>query len=305
MSNEGKREIIIARVTGGLGNQMFQYATALAVAEQAHAELGIDTSCYDYTHESNRRFMLDRFNISAPVVTPNRFSRFLYKLAGAERPGVKLAAPFIRNLLGICDLHEDQPYRFTPIQRPDRTRIRLMGYWQSPRYFEDHADEIRRQFTLKHPPQGRNQSFLQQIQACPCPVSLHVRRGDYLTARPQAVLPLDYYRRAIDIVLGEYPQAVFFVFSDDIPWAMSHLNLPQGSVGVDANDELSAEQDLRLMSACRHHIIANSSFSWWGAWLNPNPFKLVIAPKYWMGTPDSHYPDLHPQGWRIIDNVEP
>lgn len=295
---------LIARVTGGLGNQMFQYAATWAIAQQQNAKVAVDISCYDYTHEPNRQYMLDRFAVNAPVLTRGPVSRFLYKLAGAERPGLAVPAALARGVLRIRDVREPQEYAYVPPTLPARGRVRLMGYWQSPKYFEAFADALRAQFQLRAAPTGRNLELLEQIRGSACPVSLHVRRGDYLTTRPGAVLSLDYYARAMHLLEQRLPAITYFIFSDDVAWAMQHLPLKRPAVAVDANGELTAEHDLRLMAACRHHIIANSSFSWWGAWLNPSADKQVISPKFWMGTQQSHYPDLYPVGWHIIDQFE-
>ena len=289
---------VIARVTGGLGNQMFQYAAAFAAARTAGAQLALDTSCCDYTPAANRRYMLDCFAVTGRVITPHRLSRFLYKMAGSERfPRI---AALTRLKLNLTDVKETQEYHFAPVLLPVAHRIRLLGYWQSYRYFEAHAAEIRQQFMLRSPATGHNAHLLEQIRSTPGAVSVHIRRGDYLKVRPQAILPLEYYQSAVQIIAQKIPLPTFFLFSDDLAWVRQNLHLPGQIVAVDGNDELSGHEDLRLMSACRHHIIANSSFSWWGAWLNPAREKMVIAPRLWLGTPDSHFPDLYPAGWRTI-----
>jgi hypothetical protein len=131
-------------------------------------------------------------------------------------------------------------------------------------------------------------------------VSLHVRRGDYAThARTRAVLgilPLDYYRAAIDYVAGRTESPELFIFSDDIPWAREHLDIPFPCHYIDHNKGPESYNDMRLMSVCRHHIIANSSFSWWGAWLNPAPDKIVVAPRRWFANGWS-IEDLIPAAW--------
>jgi hypothetical protein len=135
-------------------------------------------------------------------------------------------------------------------------------------------------------------------------VSLHVRRGDYLLATEGSLaLTLAYYQAAIGIVQASRTDTSLFVFSDDIKFARENLPRDIHTTFVDHNDAWTGYEDLRLMSACKHNIIANSSFSWWAAWLNPHREKIVIAPKYWLCTRDSHYPDLYPVNWMLIDNV--
>jgi hypothetical protein len=146
---------------------------------------------------------------------------------------------------------------------------------------------------------------MEQIAACRNPVSLHVRRGDYtLAAEGKIALPLSYYASAIAYCQARLEDPTFFVFSDDMEFARANLPGNPRAVFVDHNDDASSHEDLRLMSACRHHIIANSSFSWWGAWLNPRADKIVYAPKYWLLNRDSYFPDLFPASW-LLDDFPP
>ena len=129
-----------------------------------------------------------------------------------------------------------------------------------------------------------------------------MRRGDCTVAATNRVdLPLEYYLNAISTIKERLGDPTFFVFSDDIPFVKEYLPQNLAMVFVDHNDDFSAHEDLRLMSSCHHHIIANSTFSWWGAWLNPRTDKMVIAPKHWYNTEDSYYPDLLPQTWLLAD----
>jgi hypothetical protein len=134
------------------------------------------------------------------------------------------------------------------------------------------------------------------------PISLHVRAGDYKTFRGgQRMLPLAYYRQAMETIRERVRKPFFLVFSDDIAYARENLPRGEEMVFVDHNDESNGHEDLRLMSACRHHIIANSTFSWWGAWLNPDPEKLVLAPKVWQNDDlVVPYPDVTPPDWLRI-----
>lgn len=148
---------------------------------------------------------------------------------------------------------------------------------------------------------GRNLEMLQQINKTPGAVSLHIRRGDYLTINGAPVLPLSYYQEAIQKIRERIDRPVFF--SDDIRWAESTFRDGGNFVFVDINGADAGQEDLRLMAACKHHIIANSSFSWWGAWLDPSEEKTVIAPKYWMMIKETFYPELFPESWIQLDNL--
>lgn len=132
-------------------------------------------------------------------------------------------------------------------------------------------------------------------------MSLHVRRGDYVSdARTHATLgvcSLDYYRAAVRYIADHVEAPEFFVFSDDIAWAQANLELGHPCHYVDHNRGAESYNDMRLMSLCRHHIIANSSFSWWGAWLNPRADKVVVAPARWFAGGNRVVDDLFPPGW--------
>ncbi len=142
--------------------------------------------------------------------------------------------------------------------------------------------------------------MLTRIQQQGQPVSLHMRRGDYtLAIEGNRTLPMSFYTRAIAHMRERLTTPVFFIFSDDIAFARAHLPADLAAVFVDHNDDLSSHEDLRLMAACHHHIIANSSFSWWGAWLNPRSDRIVFAPRNWTQAADSYYPDLLPPEWTV------
>jgi hypothetical protein len=175
----------------------------------------------------------------------------------------------------------------------------LFGHFQAYQYAQNVEKKLRCELAFRELPSTAIVEILNRIRDCECPVSLHIRRGDYEVIRDGAyLLPMTYYDNAIAAILDIYSNATFFVFSDDIDYARANLPNRERMVFVDHNNEESAHEDLRLMSACHHHIIANSTFSWWGAWLNPNAEKIVIAPDPWL--PDIHRADLIPPTWRCI-----
>jgi hypothetical protein len=174
-----------------------------------------------------------------------------------------------------------------------------MGYWQSARYFDNYDSQIRKDFTFRLPLEGRNAELAIDMAGSQS-ISLHIRRGDYIKHKPTSkimhVCSLDYYRDAVRWVSSKVVAPVFFVFSDDMEWVRRHIDFLPNFVLVDINREADSFRDMQLMSFCKHHIIANSSFSWWGAWLNSNVKKIVIAPQKWFcnGLDDS---DLIPSQW--------
>ena len=194
---------------------------------------------------------------------------------------------------------EKEPFRFDPETLVLQDDVRLFGYWQSERYFVDHAAEIRDDFRFRVLPDDRNRALATRIAHTPA-VSVHVRRGDYVTnpatKAVHGALPLDYYHAAVDRIRESEPEPHFYVFSDDPDWCSANLDLGGATTVVDHNRGRGSE-DLRLMSLCSHHVIANSSFSWWGAWLNAREDKIVVAPQEWMRDDSFDTRDLVPEGW--------
>ena len=185
-------------------------------------------------------------------------------------------------------------------------KLYLLGYWHTYVMVNEVAHELRTELTLKKPAQGKNLELLAQISRNQNSVSIHVRRGDcMIPATGRAELPFEYYANAISRLRKRLVDPTFFIFSDDIRSVKEYLPRNIRAVFVDHNDDFSAHEDMRLMSSCRHHIIANSTFSWWGAWLNPRSDKVVIAPRQWDVTEKSFYPDLLPPSWTLTDVVFP
>ena len=175
----------------------------------------------------------------------------------------------------------------------------LDGYWQSEQYFLDAAERIRADFTFPAPADDRNADLLKKIRETPSAVSVHVRRGDYASdAKTNAyhgLMGVDHYRRACAVIREAVDSPEYFVFSDDPAWCRGNLEL-EGATFVDWNTGPTSWEDMRLMSTCRHHILANSSFSWWGAWLSKEE-GVTVAPRRWFLTPDNNTKDLLPSHW--------
>ena len=175
----------------------------------------------------------------------------------------------------------------------------LTGYWQSEKYFQQASLAIRADFTFRHPLEKHNAEIARKIGQVNS-VSLHVRRGDYAsnpeTNVTHGLCSLEYYQAAIRHVSDRVKQPYFFIFSDDIDWVKDNLETEFPGQYIDHNQGAESYNDMHLMSLCRHHIIANSSFSWWGAWLNPRQDKVVVAPSRWFNNgPDTK--DLLPDNW--------
>jgi hypothetical protein len=194
----------------------------------------------------------------------------------------------------------EQSFCFDPEVLQLHDNIYLVGYWQSERYFADIREVLLQEFTVASPLSGRNRALADAITGCNA-VSMHIRRGDYVsnatTAAFHGVCDLDYYESAIEQIDTFVDQPHIFVFSDDHAWTRQHLHLQGKVTYVDHNDPDQGHEDMRLMSLCKHNIIANSTFSWWGAWLNRNPNKTVIAPRCWFADASIDTSDLIPSSW--------
>ncbi len=266
---------------GGLGNQMFQYAFYLHFSSR-HLTTKADISQFkDY--KLHNGYELERiFNLKASY-------------AGKRERAIV-------NALSKCmHLLSNHPYREKARRQwqfqESFTRVKfglLRGYWQTEKYFEAISPTIRAQFRFPALQDERNKQLLTKIQSCPS-VSLHIRRGDYMNSAQPSGLPIAYYLEAISLINASVPGACYIIFSDDITWARQHIK-EKNVCFVDWNRDGESFRDMQLMSHCQHNIIANSSFSWWGAWLNNHENKIVIAPQQWMPGLGATT-DIIPKGW--------
>ncbi|MXV17462.1 alpha-1,2-fucosyltransferase [Hufsiella ginkgonis] len=279
--------MIVVTLLGGLGNQMFQYAFGRHLAIKNKSRLVVDLSMLlarnpeiDYTF---REFELDVFNVSFSNFNDVR-NTFGYRLA--------------RKLKQVTYLNEDgKP--FDPALLQIKGDAHLIGYWQTEKYFAEVSDVLRNDFTFKIPPGPGSQHVIDAIVHSNA-VAIHFRRGDYVSlpsASIHGVCSPDYYRQAMAYIEANVVNPHYFIFSDDIPWVKANITFPGQHTFVEGNDGKKSFEDLRLMSLCKHNIIANSSFSWWGAWLNANKRKIVVAPKAWFRDPSVNASDLIPETW--------
>jgi hypothetical protein len=285
---------------------MFQYAAARRLAEAHGTVLKIDTSRLLNSNplDTPRDYALGCFAISAEFASANE-NRLCEKLHQ------QATSPLYR-LLKTCGLFRSpsemhyvrqQGPAFDPaiLQLPDN--VCLDGYWQSEKYFPGIRALLKKEFTLRSPLEGEDLRLAESIRACVA-VSLHVRRGDYLSnphaAKHHGTCDRDYYDQAVSFIKRNFPAAQLFIFSDDPQWTEANMRYDLPTFIVSKTDGTAEGRDLTLMSNCRHHIIANSSFSWWGAWLGEDLEKTVIAPKRWFNDPARSTGDLIPEGWLRI-----
>ena len=288
--------MIIARITSGLGNQLFQYALGRGLALRNNTSLYFDLSYYrqQYDTDTPRKFKLDRFVID---YTPLHTSPYRYVSKATKLLPGRSMKPIV-NWLTEKQFHADTAV----LDTTDRMVI-LDGFWQSERYFAHCADAIRAELTFAdRETSAAFASYRRQIDRAEQPISVHVRRGDYVShpefSQSFGFVGVDYYRAAIARLTDQFPAATLFLFSDDPAWVRNNLSLDVPHVFVENTGPDADLEDLQLMSLCSHHVIANSSFSWWGAWLNADKHKMVIAPDRWFkNKPGWDTKDLIPSTW--------
>jgi Glycosyl transferase family 11 len=294
--------LVITRLIGGLGNQMFQYAAGRALALRRGAALKLDVTGFAAVgNHTKRRYELDSFPIQGSAASDVDLARF-------DRAG-RVRSPRLDRVLralrvgrrdGAWPIYREPHFQFDRVMPRLQAPVYLDGYWQSDRYFSDIAGVLRQEFTVAAPLDRENEALAAGIDAVDA-VSLHVRRGDYVddpaTNRFHGVCSPDYYQRAVDYVTTRVGVPHLFVFSDDQQWTRANLRFAVPMTFVDANPPDCGYRDMRLMARCRHHIVANSSFSWWGAWLNPSREKIVVAPRRWFGASSNDTRDLIPPDW--------
>jgi hypothetical protein len=286
---------------GGLGNQLFQYAAAKALAEYYQCNLILDCSWFKYPPPgvTKRNLDLDFLNISCkqmqsqvPSKRKNKIALLLSSFLPFG-PIVKIernAFYFNKSLLNLNGLNKRD--------------LALIGYWQSYKYFEKIRPLLQNEFRVLPSVDAFYQPKLDKIRSTES-VMLHIRRGDYVSspsaAKMHGALGIKYYLSAIDLILEKVINPHFFVFSDDLPWAKEalpknlNISFVENSLKLDA-----AAQELQLMRECKHHIIANSSLSWWGAWLKNDPDGLVLAPNRWISDKNLDLSDLLPPNWQRL-----
>ena len=286
--------MIVVRLIGGLGNQMFQYAVGRRLAHVHETELKLD--CSWFATQDLRDYELGALNICEVFASDEEIARLATRTRSLL--GTLLGRPRRPGPMSIVEKH----YHFDPAVLDLPSGVHLQGYWQSPKYFEDVAPIIREELSLKGALSDANAALAQRMRAEPS-VSVHVRRGDYVSdAHTNAVhgtCDAAYYQEAMQRILEVEPTVHAFVFSDDPAWVRAEMKLPCPITVVEGNSAAPAE-DIRLMSLCRHHVIANSSFSWWGAWLGDNPAGRVVAPLQWFRDESKDTSTLTPDTWLRI-----
>lgn len=289
------RLMIIQKIAGGLWNQMFQYAFARALSLEHGVKFKLDIT--GFKNYILHKYCLEVFDIKKFYADRKFIPRY-------ENIYIKNKSIwYIREsfLKPLCirynhNHHIEKQYHF------DRHLLDISSgyvdwYFQTEQYFVKYEKDIRKDFSFTLPPDSTNQDMIEKIDSCNS-ISIHIRRWDYIsnttTNRIHWTCDITYYEQAIQYITKKVKEPVFFFFSDDINRVKDNLKIQYEGYYIDFNNADKNYEDLRLMSICKHNIIANSSFSWWWAWLNKNKNKIVIAPQRWFNDNKRNYSDIIP-----------
>jgi hypothetical protein len=280
----------IVRFIGGLGNQMFQYAFYKALQKKGYPVKADLTAFKDYRRHNG-------FELEAIFpIKLKRASPFLVRLFDDSFREWKYRK--LRKIFNLMHAYKEEQnwFSYDEAYLEDTKSNLYSGYWQNENYFSEVSNELKADFQFKHPLTGQNFVALNQIHESDS-VGIHVRRGDYLVDPLLGGLcDQDYYQKAIDLLMLKVNSPRYFIFSDDIEWCKRALQIPDPTF-ISGNKGNQSYIDMQLMSNCKHHIIANSSFSWWAAWLGSHANQVVIAPKIWTKDSSHHHGDMIPKKW--------
>lgn len=274
---------VVVRIFGGLGNQLFIYATAKALSLRNKTSLELEVRTGFVRDNYKRSYKLNYFNIN-----DKKCSYFSSILFISRKRFISLSNLFLKNVLFLNEINPSKFQNELLTINLDKNTF-LQGYWQSPLYFKDFENEIKSDLKINLIISNHNISILNEIRKVES-VSIHVRRIDYPNP-----LKLEYYINAINLISKKLENPAFYIFSDDIDWCKENFDYLKVKYFVENNSQNEIE-DFYLMTICNHFIIANSSFSWWGAWLSDHKNKIVIAPL----NPGIGCEGFYPKNWITI-----
>jgi len=286
----------IVKIIGGLGNQMFQYAFAYALFQKYSEEVRLDIE--GFLRYELRDYGLGMLTISLKVATREEVDSLKYRQENIFR---KILRKIKRESKPLSDTYyKEVHFHFDEEALQQADKAYFEGYWQSDRYFKAYRAELLKEFQYKNELHQQSKAYQNLIGSCNA-ISIHVRRGDYVsnaqTNSFHGICSLEYYKKSVEYMKENIERPHFFIFSDDLAWSKENLSFIEAKTFVELDENVPDHEDMQLMSLCKHNIIANSSFSWWGAWLNQHKDKIVIAPSKWFNDDTIDTKDLIPQSW--------
>lgn len=290
--------MIIVKLFGGVGNQMFQYATAKRVAQLNNSQLKLDISHYDNHVLPNglpyRSYDLTMFNIPEAIATKEEIDKFKDIPTSILSRGIRK----IRNYINPHTVIYEPHFHFYPELLEKKGNIYLEGYWQSEKYFKYISKTIREQFQIFPDLNDEEQELLNKIKHTNA-VCLNVRRQEFASnPHVDQFIGLEYIERGIQRMVEKINNPFFFIFSDELSWCKTNLKIQHPHLFVEERFYGEKFQKcLFFMIACKHYIIPNSTFAWWAAWLNDRPDKVVIAPQKWLKDQSKNTKDILPESW--------
>lgn len=298
--------MIIVKISGGIGNQLFQYCFAKSLEIKKRVKVKIDNSCYYLKTKTitPRQYQLDKFKISLDLAGQNDFHE-----VGIPYPlNRHISENIFRSVFRIQEFF--RPFNLKKITVEHgltfndsiflkRDNCYISGNWTDPRYFFDISEILQKELSLKDKTSEKTQIFFSGIKNSNS-ISVHIRRGDYLRySHKFKILDQRYYNQAVKKIEEKIKNPIYYIFSDDVDYVKNNYqNIFKKAIYISGNNIFDHEE-LWLMSQCKNNIIANSTFSWWGAWLNNNPEKIVIAPKKYRND-NKDITGLFPKKWIIL-----
>ena len=284
---------VVVRLVGGLGNQLFQYAAGRYLADKKGVGLILDERYVARKHCVSG-LLIGEFSVRMDYLPESLAAKF-------SEVKLKLSRAIRRRVRPTFSAYHETEFTYDPHLIDQKVGVMLVGFWQSEKYFLEH-DVLRKDLVLKAPLPLPALNLVDRMGQSNS-VAIHVRRGDYLsdpkTLAKHGVCSESFYREALKLIRHKVVDPQFFVFSDDPQWVKTHIKLPPQCTYVSAAN-IAAEEDLALISRCKHQIIANSTFSWWGAWLNSSCDKIVVCPTPWFDDNNIVTKDLLPANWHQL-----
>ncbi len=269
--------MVIVKFTGGVGNQLFAYAAGRALAKRLKTDLRYDTRYYLWVR--NRTFRLPMFHAIGKGMSLLEYGRLILRPRGVHHFTESTYFSYDQSIEALAG------------------DIYLDGWWQNPKYFADIGDILRKELSFRLHQSKNLKKFMTKIRG-KTTISVHVRRGDYTKLDAFGTCSMRYYARAIAEMRQRLKNPTFVFFSDDVAWVRQ--SFPAVSNAIVVSDLAHEVEDLYAMSACTHHIIANSTFSWWGSVLAKDRKGITIAPTPWVNYEKNYTSDLYMKNWIVI-----